>query len=1027
MNPSPQQPQQPGSLPLARPGGAPVQAGGNMQQQPSQPGFGPASQPTLRPGAPLAQRPPLQQPLQQPIRPFQAAGAQGQMQQPAPGQPALGQPTLGQPALGQQQPVLQDQAGAGPAKTAARRTYPGMEQPQIQQQMPQPPVPLQPLQTQQFQQPSGFSPTNFASPTSLVPQFSPQQLQPTQQPPKPKPRSNPLASPGYAGMSMGMGMGMPMGMGMMVPPMPAPSPPAPALAPLPAYSAQNPNQLAGAFAGMSMAGMPATPITAVNIMQGPPQIDILSSPPAMPDLLSLSAAHTPTSNAHPSYKRSTLNAIPQTPALLNKSRIPFGLVITPYRQLLSNDEPVPVINAPQVVRCRRCRTYINPWITFVDQGARWKCNLCFLTNEVPAFFDWDADNRTRVDRLQRPELTHGVVEFVAPPQEYMVRPPQPVVILFVIDVTYGAVQSGMVAVAARAILDSLDSIPNSDNRTKLGFITVDSAIHFYNLGASLSDPQMMVVADLDETFIPIPYDLLVSLTESRSVIERFLERLPQMFQNTQQTMLALGKALKAAQKIIGPIGGKIAILQHTLPNLEEGTLKMREDPKALGTAKEAALLQPAIPFYKAFAVDCSPMQVSMDVFAFNGQYADIATLSGCAKFTGGSVHYYPGFTASRTEDAIKFANELGHLLSRPLGLEAVMRMRATKGIKMTAFHGNFFLRSTDLLSLPNVNPDNSYAIELALVDTLTTNIACFQTSLLHTSSNGERRIRVITLALPVTSSLSEIYSAADQIAIMALLDKKAVDRSLTSKIDDAREAVLYKLSEMIAVYKSALATGGSSAPVVLPENLKLLPVLVLGLIKNLAYRSSTTIPSDLRSYMLALHYVLSPELTMVNLYPRFWNIDMLLVDERIGLPGNDGQIVFPPLLNLSSEKLDRQGIYLLDNGLELFVWVGKTANPDLCNVLLGKPSPDAILTGKTTLPVIDHPLNSRFRNLVDKVREQRRLMGTIYPHVYLVREDGDPSLRMWFLSHLIEDRFEQLNSYPQFLSVLKDSVAKISV
>ncbi len=98
---------------------------------------------------------------------------------------------------------------------------------------------------------------------------------------------------------------------------------------------------------------------------------------------------------------------------------------------------------------------------------------------VPGFFDWDAEQMKQVDRLARPELNHSVVEFIAP-QEYMVRPPQPVVLLFVIDVSFAAVQSGMVATAARAILDSLDSIPNSDGRTKMAFITVDSALHFYN-------------------------------------------------------------------------------------------------------------------------------------------------------------------------------------------------------------------------------------------------------------------------------------------------------------------------------------------------------------------------------------------------------------------------------------------------------------------------------------------------------------------------------------------------------------------
>jgi anaerobic selenocysteine-containing dehydrogenase len=53
--------------------------------------------------------------------------------------------------------------------------------------------------------------------------------------------------------------------------------------------------------------------------------------------------------------------------------------------------------------------------------------------------------------------------------------------MFVIDVSYPAVQCGMVATAAATILESLDRIPNDEDRTKVGIITVDSSIHFYNL------------------------------------------------------------------------------------------------------------------------------------------------------------------------------------------------------------------------------------------------------------------------------------------------------------------------------------------------------------------------------------------------------------------------------------------------------------------------------------------------------------------------------------------------------------------
>lgn len=42
-----------------------------------------------------------------------------------------------------------------------------------------------------------------------------------------------------------------------------------------------------------------------------------------------------------------------------------------------------------------------------------------------------------------------------------------------------------------------------DTRTKIGFLTFDSTIHFYNLQEGLSQPQMLVVSDIDGTFPPL--------------------------------------------------------------------------------------------------------------------------------------------------------------------------------------------------------------------------------------------------------------------------------------------------------------------------------------------------------------------------------------------------------------------------------------------------------------------------------------------------------------------------------------------
>ena len=60
------------------------------------------------------------------------------------------------------------------------------------------------------------------------------------------------------------------------------------------------------------------------------------------------------------------------------------------------------------------------------------------------------------------------------------------------------------------------------------------------------------------------------------------------------------------------------------------------------------------------------------------------------------------------------------------------------GISIHTFHGNFFVRSTDLLSLPNVNPEAGFAMQMSIEDNIDTNYFSFQAALLYTSSRGAR-------------------------------------------------------------------------------------------------------------------------------------------------------------------------------------------------------------------------------------------------------------------------------------------------
>lgn len=77
-------------------------------------------------------------------------------------------------------------------------------------------------------------------------------------------------------------------------------------------------------------------------------------------------------------------------------------------------------------------------------------------------------------------------------------------------------------------------------------------------------------------------------------------------------------------------------------------------------------------------------------------------------------------------------------------------------------------------------------------------------------------------------------------------------------------------------------------------------------------------------------------------------------------------------------------------------------------------------SGQSTLPILDNPFSERVNAIIQKTREMRR--GVYFPHLYIVKEDGEPPLRLWALSNLIQDRADVLPSYQQYINQLKDRV-----
>ncbi|XP_067153704.1 protein transport protein Sec24B isoform X2 [Apteryx mantelli] len=775
------------------------------------------------------------------------------------------------------------------------------------------------------------------------------------------------------------------------------------------YQQQYPgvNQLSSSLGGLSLQhSQQPESLRPVNLTQDRNILPVSSLPAPVPNLNS----DLRKLNCSPDSFRCTLTNVPQTQALLNKAKLPLGLLLHPFRDLTQ----LPVITSSTIVRCRSCRTYINPFVSFIDQ-RRWKCNLCYRVNDVPEEFMYNPLTRSYGEPHKRPEVQNSTVEFIAS-SDYMLRPPQPAVYLFVLDVSHNAVEAGYLTIVCQSLLENLDKLPG-DSRTRIGFITFDSTVQFYNLQEGLSQPQMLIVSDIDDIFLPTPDSLLVNLHESKELIKDLLNALPNMFTNTRETHSALGPALQAAFKLMSPTGGRISVFQTQLPSLGAGLLHSREDPNQRSSTTVVQHLGPATDFYKKLALDCSGQQTAVDLFLLSSQYSDLASLACMSKYSAGCIYYYPSFHhIHNPAQAEKLQKDLKRYLTRKIGFEAVMRIRCTKGLSIHTFHGNFFVRSTDLLSLANINPDAGFAVQMSIEESLTdTSLVCFQTALLYTSSKGERRIRVHTLCLPVVNSLADVYAGADVQAVVCLLANMAVDRSVSSSLADARDALVNAVMDSLEAYMST-ASNLQQSVLVAPNSLKLFPLYVLALLKQKAFRTGTSTRLDDRVY--AMCQMKSQPLVhlMKMIHPNMYRIDKLIDESAIHV--NDKVVPQPPIQKLSAEKLTREGAFLMDCGSIFYIWIGKNCNNNFIKDVLGYPNYASVPQKMTQLPEADALSSERTRSFISWLRDSRPLSPVLQ-----VIKDENPA-KTDFFQHLIEDRTEAAFSYYEFLLQIQQQICK---
>ncbi|KAI1887723.1 hypothetical protein AGOR_G00193260 [Albula goreensis] len=679
-------------------------------------------------------------------------------------------------------------------------------------------------------------------------------------------------------------------------------------------------------------------------------------------------------NASPRYMRCTTYSFPCTADLAKQSKVPLASIIRPFAAVPKDETPLYLVNHGETgpIRCNRCKAYMCPFMQFTDGGRGYQCHFCNCVNEVPAFYFQHLDHTgRRMDLHERPELSLGSYEFTAT-LEYCKNKklPNPPAFIFMIDVSYANIKSGLVRLLCEELKTLLDRLPREEGAEgtgiRVGFVTYNKILHFYNVKSGLTQPQMMVVSDVAETFLPLLDGFLVNFQESRSVIHNLLDQIPDMFSDTSESETVFAPVIQAGVEALkaAECNGKLFIFHSAMPTAEApGKLKNRDDRKLINTDKEKTLFQPLKGVYEQLVQDCISIGCCVDLFLFPSQYVDVATMGSVCLHTGGSIYKYNNFQVS--VDGDHFLSDLRRDVEKPIGFDAIMRVRTSTGFRATDFYGAIYMNNTTDVQMAAVDSDKAIVVEFKHDDTLTEETgALIQCALLYTSVGGQRRLRIHNLALNCSSQLADLYKSCETDALINFFAKSAYRAMVNQPLKAVREILVSQTARMLACYRKHCASPSAVSQLILPDAMKVLPVYMNSLLKSPALVSSTDLSTDDRALQRMTVTTMGVEDTQVLFYPRLI-----------------------PLLNM--EAFERR---------HLFLWLGQACPSELIQNLFNVPSFAHIGPDVKSLPELDNPQSKKLWSIIERIRQQRCHSLKL---VIVKQKDQQEVL---FRQHLVEDK-----------------------
>lgn len=476
------------------------------------------------------------------------------------------------------------------------------------------------------------------------------------------------------------------------------------------------------------------------------------------------------------------------------------------------------------------RAYMNPHCKFTHDGHSYICNICQTENTVPSWYYSTLDmNGVRNDRLERPELSKGTVEYRVG-KEFLTRPPQKPVYAFVIDISKNAHTNGVLAMVLSSIRACVELL-NDNEDAKIGICIFDIQTHLLTIRNGHIHEIMMTDTD-DAYAVTAASSWLLSPTKQEQEINQILDYISSAYSiqvRQPSEHAATFAAIKTVAGALAYSGGHMIVIECTPPMIGLGRISSTENLSFYGTDDESTLYLCSKDeiVYDELGTACCFSSVCIDFIVACREHVHLAEQQILADRTGGSVYLCNEIGTVYTNSYLtEIHGYIQNLVLKQHNWDAVMKLRVSNGLTIENVSGHCIQNDDDEVVIPLLDNHTTIEFVFDLPKYLNEKDVYLQLAILYTTEFGERRIRLFNQRLLVTETYSQYFKGIDGYAIMMSLMRTASIQTDNTALPEICSNMKEAVTEALLQYRVQCSSNSSTGQLVLPENGKLLPLLL---------------------------------------------------------------------------------------------------------------------------------------------------------------------------------------------------------